>query len=88
MSMAMSHRNSINSIQQSAENAKFNKSFFMYFQYKTMQTTEEIEAYVYDTVSFLAATGGNLGLLLGFSCLSILLTLFEKLSTRKVLFFN
>jgi hypothetical protein len=42
---------------------------------------EKTEALVYDFGTFLAAIGGNLGLFLGFSCLSLLLILismFEK----------
>jgi hypothetical protein len=35
-----------------------------------LDVEERIETLVYDVGSFLAAAGGNLGLLLGFSCLS------------------
>jgi hypothetical protein len=34
---------------------------------------ERVETLVYDVGSFLAAAGGNLGLFLGFSCLSVFL---------------
>ena len=38
--------------------------------YSTLDVEERIETLVYDAGNFLAAAGGNLGLLLGFSCLS------------------
>jgi hypothetical protein len=49
------------------------------FGYKTLQIDEEIETYIYDIGSFLTASGGNLGLFLGFSCLSMLLGLIDKI---------
>jgi len=45
--------------------------------YRTFNVEENIETVVYDIVNLLAAAGGNLGLLLGFSCLSALLHLHE-----------
>jgi hypothetical protein len=41
--------------------------------YSTLDVEERIETLVYDAGNFLAAAGGNLGLLLGFSCLSTVL---------------
>jgi hypothetical protein len=45
-----------------------------------MDVDEETETLVYDLGTFLAALGGNLGLALGFSCLSILLGIVNYLS--------
>jgi hypothetical protein len=43
------------------------------FSYETLLTEEKEETLVYDVTNFLVNAGGNLGLFLGFSCLSILL---------------
>ncbi len=43
---------------------------------------ERIESYIYDLGNFLAAAGGHLGLSLGFSCLSALLTFVRYLRGR------
>ena len=45
----------------------------MIISYENLLTEERIETLVYDIGSFLASAGGNLGLFLSFSCLSILL---------------
>ena len=39
--------------------------------YETLLIEEHAESLVYDVTNFLAAAGGNLGLFLGFSCMSI-----------------
>ena len=41
--------------------------------YEDFVIEEQIETLVYDIGNFLAAVGGNLGLFLGFSCLTMLL---------------
>jgi hypothetical protein len=41
--------------------------------FRSLIVEEHIETIVYDWINFLSAVGGNLGLLLGFSCLSTLL---------------
>ena len=43
---------------------------FFYF-YNSLSMEERVESLVYDFSAFLIATGGNLGLFLGFSCLSV-----------------
>ena len=51
-------------------------------KYETLAVEEQVETLVYDAANFLAQAGGNLGLFLGFSCLSVLIcliNLFEKL---------
>jgi len=45
-----------------------------------MDVEEKTETLVYDLGTFLAALGGNLGLALGFSCLSILLGIVNYLT--------
>ncbi len=48
-------------------------SVALYLMYDKFIIEEHVETLVYDTASFLAQAGGNLGLFLGFSCLSVLL---------------
>ncbi len=57
-----------------------NKSFVFSFCYLFMDVEEKTETLVYDLGTFLAALGGNLGLALGFSCLSILLGIVNYLT--------
>jgi hypothetical protein len=49
--------------------------YLLSYYYKTLLVEKQVETLVYDFGGFLAAAGGNLGLCLGFSCLSILFTL-------------
>ncbi len=56
------------------------RNFVLSFCYLFMDVNEETETLVYDLGTFLAALGGNLGLALGFSCLSILLGIVNHLS--------
>jgi hypothetical protein len=44
-------------------------------EYERLVVEEEVETLMYDATNFLAQAGGNLGLFLGFSCLSLLLSL-------------
>jgi len=41
--------------------------------YETVVTEEHVQSYVYDFNSFISSAGGNLGLFVGFSCLSTML---------------
>ncbi len=50
--------------------------------YETLLTEDGVEAYVYDLGSFLAQAGGNLGLCLGFSCLSVLLDVLKFIKQK------
>ena len=57
------------------------KVFILYVNYLTLMVEDRTETLNYDVANFLAAAGGNLGLMLGFSCLSLLylgLQCFEK----------
>jgi hypothetical protein len=47
--------------------------------FSSLIVEERVETLVYDVGSFLAAAGGNLGLFLGFSCLSVCLSLIKFL---------
>lgn len=49
--------------------------------YETLSIEEQVESLVYDVGSFLAAAGGNLGLFLGFSCFSVLISIFRNLQS-------
>ena len=50
------------------------KSFIIIsLKFESFTINEEIENYLYDTASFMTAIGGNLGLFVGLSLLSLLL---------------
>ena len=49
--------------------------YHLFFYYKSDIVQKQVEVLVYDFGGFIAAAGGNLGLCLGFSCLSILFTI-------------
>lgn len=51
-------------------------------QYEKFVIEEHVETLIYDTGNFLAQAGGNLGLFLGFSCLSLLLAITNFLVKR------
>ena len=55
----------------SGSKTKFN--FILFFFYHSLNVEERIESYVYDVGNALTSVGGNLGLTLGISCVSILL---------------
>lgn len=46
-------------------------------KYNKFVVEKQVETLVYDTGNFLAQAGGNLGLFLGFSCLSLLLAVIK-----------
>jgi hypothetical protein len=48
------------------------KYFDLLVYFTKMEIEERTETVVYDMVSFLSAAGGNLGLFVGFSCLSVI----------------
>lgn len=51
--------------------ARFLMFLLCLFSCGSMDVEKKEETLVYDSVNFFAAVGGNLGLFLGFSCLSI-----------------
>jgi hypothetical protein len=46
--------------------------YHLFFYYRSTSVEKQVEVLIYDLGGFIAAAGGNLGLCLGFSCLSIL----------------
>jgi len=48
------------------------KAFCIKLSFQTFMVKVESEAYLFDFSNFLSAIGGNLGLALGFSCLTVL----------------
>ena len=57
-------------------------NFDLYYSFETMDTEERMETLTYDLGNFLVAAGGNLGLFLGFSCFSLMLTFIEYLNHK------
>ena len=51
--------------------------FYLITFFTRMETEERTEVLVYDMVAFLSAAGGNLGLFVGFSCLSVIFALID-----------
>ena len=52
---------------------------YLVLVYETLSVEEHFETLVFDFGSLLAAAGGNLGLFLGFSCLSLLISFLDYL---------
>ena len=51
-----------------------NDNFHLFFYYSSLVVEKRVETLVYDIGGFLAAAGGNMGLMLGLSFLTILIT--------------
>ncbi len=60
-------------------NNDFEKLYLVSYAYEHLEVEEKVESYVYDLGAFLSIVGGNLGLALGFSCLSMLLSFLKFL---------
>ena len=78
--MQMHHQNNIGS-QGDGLNDLVGKGVLLTIYLANFVVEERIETLIYDTGNFLAQAGGNLGLFLGFSCLSLLfaiIKLFKK----------
>jgi len=67
------HQNSDLVVENGVKSNDFLPEIIISLFYKTPLVEERVETVVYDTINLLSAAGGNLGLFLGFSCLSILL---------------
>jgi hypothetical protein len=52
-----------------------NSYYALVIYYETFDVEEHVESLVYDAGNLLISIGGNLGLFLGFSCLSVLFAL-------------
>ena len=68
------HQNSIVK-QGNSSHPLVSKGVMFLLQYDKFVIEEHVETLIYDTGNFLAQAGGNLGLFLGFSCLSMLLSI-------------
>ena len=62
----------LRSIQWDGYSSLENDYFHLFYFFRTLLVEQEREVLMYDLGGFLAAAGGNLGLCLGFSCLSVL----------------
>jgi hypothetical protein len=60
----------------------FENSSSAAIRFDSMLIGEEVETYVYDFGNFVVALGGNLGLMLGFSCLSVLFSIIQFISKK------
>jgi len=56
---------------------KADDKFGISLSYATLDVEENIETLVFDAGNVVAEVGGNLGLLLGFSCLTFLLSVLQ-----------
>ena len=63
-------------------NGRDDDVFLLYFYYNSFLVKEEIETLVYDLVGVLAAAGGYLGLCLGFSCLTLFMSLLDWMEIK------
>jgi len=59
------------------------RDFNLYYFYSTLQIEEKVETLIFDFGGLLAAAGGNLGLCLGFSCLSVFYSMIRLFSLMK-----
>ena len=59
-----------------------NNSFLLYFYYNSILVEERTETLIYDLVGVFAAAGGHLGLCLGFSCLTLFMSLCEWMEAK------
>jgi len=58
----------------------------LYLEYETFDREKHVETLIYDTATFLTQVGGNLGLFLGISCLSVILTIIDFFRNGKNIF--
>ena len=67
------HENSESPFSQGSEKtAEARRSFVLFYYFNSLLLEERIETLVFDLGDFFSSAGGNLGLFLGCSCLSIL----------------
>jgi hypothetical protein len=65
------------------ENPDFlRENYALSLLYDSFNVEERVESLIYDWGSFLTSIGGDLGLFLGFSCLSILLSLVKCIKDK------
>jgi hypothetical protein len=56
--------------------------YILYFYFNTLETEVKTESLIIDLSSLIANIGGNLGLFLGFSCLSIFILTIELIQKK------
>ena len=61
---------------------KVNEEFWMYYYYETMETEINTESLIVDMSNLIGAIGGNMGLFLGFSFLSIFVFTLDLIQSR------
>ena len=74
------HYNSVMLQSDETRAEKDEDGYVVFYFYKTFLVEQRVETLIYDFGGFIAAAGGNLGLCLGFSLLSILLSLTQLLT--------
>ena len=78
------HRNSLVDATFTYEKTLGEPFIYLSLYYDSLGIIEQDETLLYDVGSFLSAAGGNLGLLLGFSCLSVFIGIFKLLKLKKI----
>ena len=63
-----------------------NDNFHLFFYYSSLVVEKRVETLVYDIGGFLAAAGGNMGLMLGLSFLTILIKALDWTKTLMLFF--
>ena len=61
---------------------KVNEEFWMYYYYETMETEINTESLIVDMSNLIGAIGGNMGLFLGFSFLSIFVFTLDLIQSK------
>ncbi len=74
------HKNDVENLSGLEKNGE--NVFYLLYYSNSLVVEERVEMLVYDLGNFLVAVGGNLGLLLGFSCLSVLLSLINFINQK------
>ena len=74
------HKNGWKEERKNEHSPEFMRNYYvLMLYYETFDVEEHVESLAYNAGSFLVSVGGNLGLFLGFSCLSILFALINIL---------
>jgi len=66
------HRNSWVQVRYPYSEEYLDNYYTFYVSYSSLDVEKQVESLIYDAGNSFAAVGGNLGLFLGFSCLSII----------------
>jgi len=64
------------------EDELLQQNYSLSLSYNSFKVEERVETLVYDLESFLTSIGGNLGLFLGFSCFSLLVSIIEMVKAK------